>query len=176
MRGQAAPSTSYSKAQSWGLGHGARTLRAAPRLLGQTTVFKVLGAPPPWAGGLHADVRFGHGKGVQLSSDLPESEKVRPVTFPTWRTVGLNLGEQPPQRPGQRCAGRVSVRWRRTELLDGTHCPHLPAVHGRPCKGHQDECGTPRIQTGGWAPRTLQTRASSYCKSLMVLFFDSRMS
>lgn len=38
--------------------------------------------PSPWAGGLHADARFGHGKGVQLSSDLPESEKVRPITFP----------------------------------------------------------------------------------------------
>lgn len=72
---------------------------------------------------------------------------------------------------------------------------------GTPRKGHQDSgqsCGdvaqTPRTVTregtaslqgldgvgpcerGRGAPGTLQTRASSYCKSLIVLFFDSRTS
>lgn len=63
---------------------------------------------------------------------------------------------------------------RQEELLDKISCPPSPEVL---------QAGPGRNTSGGhapghmWgAPHTLHTRASSYWRSLMVLFFDSRTS
>lgn len=78
---------------------------------------------------------------------------------------------------------------RQEELLDKISCPPSPEVlqagPGRSTRGHSwswATCGGllvlgrgMALREGG-APHTLHTRASSYCKSLMVLFFDSRTS